>query len=41
MLAFLMVNSEYQILVTANARKITVIMHVIGHAKETQRTFRI
>jgi len=30
-------------LVTAkeNARKIMVIMHVIGHAKESQRTFRI
>jgi len=38
MLAFLMVNSEYHILVTAkaNARKIMVRMHVIGHAKESQ-----
>jgi len=39
-----MVNSEFHILVIAkaNARKIMVMMHVIiGHAKESQRTFRI
>jgi len=38
-----MVNSEFHILVTAKAiaRKIIVMMHVIGHAKESQRTFRI
>jgi len=43
LLAFLMLNSEFHILVTskANARKIMVMMHVIGHAKENQRTFRI
>jgi len=41
LLAFLMVYSEFYVLVTANARKIMVIMHVIGHAKENQRTFRI
>jgi len=38
-----MVNSEFYILVTAKAiaRKITIMMHVIGHAKESQRTFKI
>jgi len=36
-----MVNSKFYILVTAKARKIMVMMHVIGHAKESQRTFRI
>jgi len=38
-----MVNSEFHILdtVKANARKIMVMMHVTGHAKESQRTFRI
>jgi len=43
LLAFLMVNSEIHILVSvkANARKIIVMMHVNGHAKESQRTFRI
>jgi len=41
--AFLMVNSEFHKLVTAkaNARKIMVMMYVIGHAKESRRTFRI
>jgi len=36
-----MVNSEFYILVTAkaNARKLMVMMHVIGHAKESQWTF--
>jgi len=36
LLAFLLVNSEFHILVTAiaNARKIMIMMHVIGHAKE-------
>jgi len=43
LLAFLIVNSKFHILVTAkaNARKIMVMMHVIDHAKESQRTFRI
>jgi len=43
LLAFPMVNSEVHILVTAkaNARKIMIIRHVIGHAKESQKTFRI
>jgi len=43
LLAFLIVNSEFHIFVTAkaNARKIMVMMHVIGHVKERQRTFRI
>jgi len=43
LLAFLTVNSEFHILVIAwaNARKIMVMMHVIGHAKGSQRTFRI
>jgi len=37
-----MVNPEFQILVTAKARKIMEMMHVIiGHAKERQRTFKI
>jgi len=38
-----MVNSEFHMLVTAtaNARKIMVMMHVIGHAKESQRIFRM
>jgi len=38
-----MVNSEFHILITAkaNARKIMVMMHVIGHSKVSQRTFRI
>jgi len=33
-----MVNSEFHILVTAkaNARKIMVMMHVIGHAKTAE-----
>jgi len=36
-------NFTYEVLVTAkaNARKIMVMMHVIGQAKENQRTFRI
>jgi len=43
LLACLMVNSEFHILVTAKtkARKIMVMKHVIGHAKESQKTFRI
>jgi len=43
LLAFLMVNSEYDIIVTAkaNAKKTMVMMHVIGHAKESQRAFRM
>jgi len=43
LLAFLMVNSEFHKLVTAkaNAGKLMVMMHVIGHAKESQKTFRI
>jgi len=43
LLTFLMVNSEFHILVTAKAyeRKIIVMMHVIGHANESLRTFRI
>jgi len=43
LLAFLMVNSEVHPLVTAkaNAKKIMVMMHIIGHAKGSQRTFRI
>jgi len=38
-----MVNSEFYILITAkaNSRKIMIMMHVIGHAKESQNTFRI
>jgi len=41
LLAFLMVNSEFHILVTAkaNAKKIMVMMHVIGYAKESQKNF--
>jgi len=40
-------NSKFRIshstVVTAkaNAKKIMVMLHVIGHAKENQRTFRI
>jgi len=43
LLAFLIVNSKFHILVTAkaNARKMMVMMHVIGDVKEDQRTFRI
>jgi len=43
LLAFLIVNLEFHIYVTAkaNARKIMVMMHVIGNAKESQQTFRI
>jgi len=43
LLAFLVVNSEFLILVTAKAtaRKIMIMMHVIDHAKESQITFRI
>jgi len=38
LLAFLIVNSEFHILVTAkaNARKIMVMIHVIGHAKRAK-----
>jgi len=38
-----MINLKFYILVTvkANARKIMVTMHVIGHAKESQKTCRI
>jgi len=43
LLAFLMLNLEFHILVIAkaNAIKIMIMLHVIGHAKESQRTFRI
>jgi len=41
LLAYLMVNSEFHILVTAKANTRKIMMHVIGHAKESQRTVRI
>jgi len=38
LLAFLMVNSEFHILLTAkaNARKIMIMMHVIVHTKRAK-----